>query len=242
MIPARERWERDRLASGLYAAGAARAWLGRPLARLLWRADVRRFYGERRRLLELPPHSSVLDAPCGAGALFPAAAPLPGAEPCYVALDVSTLMLARARRAAEARGLAGLHFVRADAHHLPFADAVFDLVLSHNGLHCYPDPPRAVSELARVLKPGGALRGSAIVAGTGRWPDLVIHAALRLGMFGSRLESTDLASWLGRGLEEVRVEASGALRFFSAQRAGPASEFRAAPADAAPGAPGCPGD
>lgn len=198
---------------------AARAWLGRPLGRLLWRADVRRFYGERRRVLELSERGVVLDAPCGAGALFPAPPPSADGVPCYVALDLSTLMLARARRAAGTRGLERVHLVRADAHCLPFVDRVFDLVITHNGLHCYADPARALGELARVLKPGGALRGSAIVAGAGRRPDLVIRVALRLGMFQSRLEPGDVAGWLrGAGLEEVRIEASGAVSFFSAQR------------------------
>ncbi|MBO0707939.1 MAG: class I SAM-dependent methyltransferase [Candidatus Dormibacteraeota bacterium] len=214
-----QRWERDRLASGLYAAGAARAWLGRPLARLLWRADVRRFYGERRRLLELSERSLVLDVPCGAGALFPRPRLSTGAGPCYVALDVSTLMLARARRTANARGLQRVHLVQADAHELPFVAGAFDLVVTHNGLHCYSEPARAVRELARVLKPGGVVRGSTIAGGAGRRPDLVIRAALRLGMFRSRLEPGDVAAWLrGAALEDVSVDASGAVNFFSARR------------------------
>lgn len=218
--PPGERWERDRLASGLYAAGAARAWVGRPLARVLWRAGVRRFYGERRRLLELSERSLVLDVPCGAGALFPRAAPSGRAGPCCVALDASPLMLARARRVAAARGLDRVHLVRADAHRLPFVAGAFDLVLTHNGLHCYAEPPRAVRELARVLKPGGAVRGSTIVAGAGRWTDLVIRAALGLGMFQFRIQPGDVPAWLcDAGLEGVTVEASGAVSFFSAHRA-----------------------
>lgn len=151
-----------------------------------------------------------------------------------VAVDISTLMLARARRVAAARGLWRVQLVRADAHALPFVAGAFDLVLTHNGLHCYADPPRAARELMRVLKPGGAVRGSAIATGAGRRPDLVISAALRLGMFGSRLAPGEVTAWLaGAGLEDVRVEASGAVNFFSARRV---------PGNAPPGAPGCPAD
>lgn len=237
------RWERDRLATALYAAGAARAWVGRPLARLLWRADVRRFYGERRRLLDLPQDALVLDVPCGAGALFPrpAASALPG--PRHVALDVSDLMLGRGRRAAGARHLVGVRFVRADAHRLPFAASTFDLVITHNGLHCYTDPSRAARELARVLKPGGTVRGSAIVTGAGRRPDLMIEAALRLGMFQYRLDQGEVARWLrSAGLQGVSVERSGAVLFFSAYGAGAGAGagVRGVPAGAPPGAPGCP--
>lgn len=208
------------MASGLYAAGAARPWLGRPLAHLLWRADARRFYAERRRVLELSEQSLVLDAPCGAGALFPAPAAAANGGPCYVALDISDVMLARARRVAAGLGPGRVHFVRADAHHLPFTTGAFDLVLCHNGLHCFPEPARAVDELARVVKRGGTVRGSAVVAGAGRRPDLMIRAALRLGMFASHLQPGDIAAWLrDAALEDVSVEPSGAMNFFSAQRA-----------------------
>lgn len=213
------RWERDRLASGLYAAGAARVWLGRPLGWLLWRADMRSFYRERRRVLELPERSVVLDVPCGAGALFPPRASADGRGPCCVGLDVSDLMLARARRTATAAGPGRVHLVRADAHRLPFVAGAFDLVLTHNGLHCYAEPPRAVREVARVLKPGCTVRGSTVVAGAGRWPDLMIRAALGLGMFRSRLRPGEVARWLrDAGLEDVRVQPSGAVSFFEARR------------------------
>lgn len=43
----------------------------------------------------------------------------------------------------------------ADARHLPFADASFDYVYSHGVLHHCDDPQRVVSEMLRVLRPGG---------------------------------------------------------------------------------------
>jgi SAM-dependent methyltransferase len=45
----------------------------------------------------------------------------------------------------------------ADAHHLPFADASFDAVVSFNTFEHLYDPERAASEIYRVLKPGGRL-------------------------------------------------------------------------------------
>src|SRR5580658_4633952 len=45
----------------------------------------------------------------------------------------------------------------ADAERLPFADESFDLVLGHAVLHHIPDLPKAWSEFARVLKPGGTV-------------------------------------------------------------------------------------
>jgi SAM-dependent methyltransferase len=46
----------------------------------------------------------------------------------------------------------------ADAEHLPFPDASFDLVYSWGVLHHTPDTPRAVDEVWRVLRPGGSAR------------------------------------------------------------------------------------
>lgn len=49
----------------------------------------------------------------------------------------------------------GLSFVRGDAEKLPFADGTFDAVINIEASHCYPDFPRFLAEVARVLKPAG---------------------------------------------------------------------------------------
>jgi ubiquinone/menaquinone biosynthesis C-methylase UbiE len=215
-LPSGARWRRDRVTSGLYDAGVERERVGRLFGHLLWGADLGRFYGERETLRSLAEDSSVLDVPCGGGVLIRALGPRPGLH--YVAADLSALMLGRARRRA-VRGHARPRFVQADAESLPFLDARFDLCLAYFGLHCYPNPALAVAELARVLKPGGVVRGTAIVAGAGRSPDAVIELALRVGLFASRLREESLRAWLTASpLEAVQVETSGAVAFFSARR------------------------
>jgi SAM-dependent methyltransferase len=49
----------------------------------------------------------------------------------------------------------GLSFVQGDAEKLPFADGAFDAVINIEASHCYPDFPRFLAEVARVLKSGG---------------------------------------------------------------------------------------
>ena len=51
--------------------------------------------------------------------------------------------------------LVGLDFVQGDAENLPFPENSFDAVINVEASHCYPDFPRFLSEVARVLKPGG---------------------------------------------------------------------------------------
>lgn len=49
----------------------------------------------------------------------------------------------------------GLTFIQGDAENLPFADQTFDAVINVEASHCYPDFPRFLSEVARVLRPCG---------------------------------------------------------------------------------------
>lgn len=51
--------------------------------------------------------------------------------------------------------LPGLEFVHGDAQSLPFPDASFDAVVNVEASHLYPDVPRFLAEVARVLRPGG---------------------------------------------------------------------------------------
>lgn len=51
-----------------------------------------------------------------------------------------------------------LHLYRADAHHLPFADGVFDAAIVTFALCTIPDPERALDEAHRVVHGGGVLR------------------------------------------------------------------------------------
>jgi SAM-dependent methyltransferase len=142
------------------------------------------------------------------------------AAPRYVAADLSPLMLRRARAEARGRGL-GAGLVQASADRLPFADETFDLCLSYNGLHCLPDPAGAVAEMARVLRTGGTLRGSAVVTGAGRRQDALIALLRRLGEFGPAGSAADLFGWLdGAGLEPVEQTVDGALACFDAVKTG----------------------
>lgn len=72
-------------------------------------------------------------------------------------IDLSPRAIEQTRGRLDAYGLDSRLEV-ADAEHLPFADNSFDIVYSWGVLHHSPNTPRAVSEVHRVLRPGGVAR------------------------------------------------------------------------------------
>jgi ubiquinone/menaquinone biosynthesis C-methylase UbiE len=74
-----------------------------------------------------------------------------------VLTDLSPAMLAAARRRAASLGLTNVETQECAADDLPYKDNSFDSVSCRFGFMFFPDIPRAVAELTRVLRPGGWL-------------------------------------------------------------------------------------
>jgi ubiquinone/menaquinone biosynthesis C-methylase UbiE len=107
------------------------------------------------RLVELvkpQSHWHVLDVATGAGHTAAAFAPHVARA---VASDITDEMLAEARKLAASKGLTNMEVATADAEALPFPAGEFNLVTCRIAPHHFPDMPMFVSEVWRVLKPGG---------------------------------------------------------------------------------------
>lgn len=115
-------------------------------------AQDRRWRRRTRQCLELQPGQRVLDLAAGTGV---STVELTRSGAGAVACDFSLGML-RAGRANRRRRDA-VPFVAGDATALPFADAAFDAATISFGLRNVSDVPRALCELARVVRPGGRL-------------------------------------------------------------------------------------
>ena len=98
----------------------------------------------------------LLEVPVGTGILtMPLYQTLPRAD--ITCLDYSPDMMGQAREKAERMGLQNVQFRQGDVGALPYEDSSFDIVLSLNGFHAFPDKEAAYRETFRVLKPGGRL-------------------------------------------------------------------------------------
>jgi SAM-dependent methyltransferase len=97
-----------------------------------------------------------LDLGCSAGLYTRGLARALGDRGDVVGIDISPSMLGEAARRAREAGVAP-SFARADAHHLPFADASFSGAVCGGTLNELGDPARALRETRRVLEPEGRL-------------------------------------------------------------------------------------
>lgn len=124
--------------------------------------------GEHRRYLVDELSGAVLDLGAGTGAMFPSfreAAATSGDLTLY-AIEPDPHMR---RQAVERAGELGLdiEIESAGAEALPFADDSFDIVIASLVFCTIPDFDAALSEVARVLKPGGEFRFLEHVRGEG---------------------------------------------------------------------------
>lgn len=105
-------------------------------------------------LLGAQPHMAVLDVGTGAGHT---ALALASYVQSVTAIDLTPEMIERACELAASRGLANVTPLVMDAEALDFPDEVFDAITCRMTAHHFLDCPKALREMARVLKPGGRL-------------------------------------------------------------------------------------
>lgn len=169
-----------------------------------------------RDLLALQPGDRVLDVACGPGNISRRLARDVGESGSVIGLDASPTMLAQAVRDTRAPNVS---FVRGDAQSLPFDDASFDAVCCYAALYLIADPLRAISEMARVLAPGGRV---AVLTSVQRGPAALtplvnlVTAPSGFRVFG-RDEVT--SAFRAAGLTDVRRRVSGLAQFVGARKA-----------------------
>ncbi len=136
-----------------------------PLAResytVGYNAPVRDFFQTRSSdrfaqffMPNLRPGMSLLDCGSGPGSITVglAEALAPGE---VVGIDIAAVQVETARKLAETRGITNVRFEVGDIYALQFPDNSFDAAYASHVLHHLRDPLRALSEIRRVVRPGG---------------------------------------------------------------------------------------
>ena len=193
-------------------------FLGKLLDSLIWGLDRElsaRWIEDALAPIPADFSGSLLEVPVGTGVLtMPLYASLPKAD--VTCLDYSADMMENAKRRAAAMDVSNVAFVQGDVGALPFEDERFDLVLSLNGFHAFPDKDAAFRETCRVLKPGGVFCGCFYIAGRFARTDwFVEHMYVPRGFFTPPFETEESLEKRLRGLySEVEVHSVRAEGIF----------------------------
>jgi ubiquinone/menaquinone biosynthesis C-methylase UbiE len=217
-LPGLGGWHEDPLWSYVYP------WLveHERIGAVAWRAgtgsDLALLHDAAAELGTLSAGTRVLDVPTGSGVALRGLRPGQGVD--LVAADISVTMLERARATAARLGVDDqVTPAVADVGELPFGDGSFDLVVSFTGLHCFPDPHRAIGEMVRVLAPGGAITGSSLLTDTGPRYEPLRLVGTRAGILGPMCTSHEARAWLrDAGCDQVDLTLHGGLGYFRATK------------------------
>ncbi len=135
------------------------------LERLITRLENRaqdavfaRLFDKYASKLALPPAARVLEVGCGTGATLRQLARRDDFRGSALGVDHCRLFIDAANRFAQRENAADrLAFQMGDAHSLDFPPATFDVVIAHTLISHVTDPARVLSEMARVVRPGGTI-------------------------------------------------------------------------------------
>ena len=191
---------------------------GKAICQIVWNMDAKKNLScLEAALAGIPENFSgrLLEVPVGTGVLsMPVYETLPEAE--ITCLDYSPDMMRAAKARAKTHGIANVSFVQGDAGALSFENESFDIVLSLNGFHAFPDKEAAFRETFRVLKPGGHFCGCFYVFGGRKRTDWFIRNVYQpAGYFTPPYETIDsLRRRLRSMYREVRLSRTEGIACF----------------------------
>ena len=176
---------------------------GKAVCRLVWAMNKAENDDYLEKALSgIPEHFSgkLLEVPVGTGILtMPVYKTMSDAD--ITCLDYSSDMMKQAQEKASRLNLNNITFQQGDVGALPYENGTFDVVVSLNGFHAFPDKEAAYREVFRVLRPGGTFCGCFYVKGEHKRTDwFVRHVYEKIGFFTPPYET---ASSLKNRLERM---------------------------------------
>lgn len=196
---------------------------GKAVCRLVWGMNKAENDAYLEKALSGIPEDfsgKLLEVPVGTGILtMPIYKTLPKAN--ITCLDYSADMMRQAQEKAEKLDLKNVVFQQGDVGALPYLDNTFDIVLSLNGFHAFPDKEAAYREVFRVLKPGGTFCGCFYVKGENKRTDwFVRHIYENTGFFTPPYETvSSLKDRLEHMYKDVRLANVKSMACFVSRKA-----------------------
>ena len=155
----------------------------------------------------LKPGETVVDLGCGGGFDCFLAARVVGPMGRVIGVDMTPDMVQKARENARNSGVANVEFRLGDIEHLPVADNTADVIMSNCVINLSPDKLDVYREAYRVLKPGGRLAISDILA-TAPLPDEISNDLdLVCACLGGAATINDTEHMLRQtGFQDIRIK------------------------------------
>ena len=161
---------------------------------------------------------TVLDLGSGAGFDAFLAANVVGATGKVIGVDMTPEMITKARANAARGGYQHLEFRLGEIEHLPVADTSIDVIISNCVINLSPDKPAVFRDAFRVLKPGGRLAISDIVALQPLPARIRESIALQAGCIAGTALVADLETAVkAAGFVDVSIEVRSESRAYIAE-------------------------
>jgi len=169
-------------------------------------ADLGLGCGNPQAIAALRPGDTVLDLGSGGGFDCFLAAKRVGRTGQVIGVDMTAEMVTKARGNARKIEATNVDFRLGEIEHLPVADGSVDVILSNCVINLSPDKSAVFSEAFRVLKAGGRLAISDVVAVKDMPPELAESVEAMTGCVSGSANVADLEDMLrAAGFEEVRI-------------------------------------
>jgi arsenite methyltransferase len=163
--------------------------------------------GNPTAVAELREGETVLDLGSGGGIDVLLSAKRVGPSGTAYGLDMTDEMLELARRNASEAGVANARFLKGEMEAIPLGDDSVDVVISNCVVNLSPDKPRVLREAFRVLRPGGRVGISDIVAEDRLTPEERAERGSYVGCIAGALAKGEYERELAEaGFADVSVE------------------------------------
>ncbi len=163
--------------------------------------------GNPLAMIELAEGETVLDLGSGGGIDVLLSAKRVGETGTVYGLDMTDEMLALTQANAREAGARNVHFLKGVMEDIPLPAGSVDVVISNCVVNLSPEKDRVLAEIARVLKPGGRLGISDVVAEDRLSVAERAERGSHVGCVAGALSITEYREGLGAvGLEGVEVE------------------------------------